>query len=327
MVSRPGKTRQSNVGFVDMKERSNAHRTYLISSRYRNGNYDQPVSFLLLERDAGGWILKRLVVPLIIISILCAGCIGTPPVPEPIPTVVITPEPPTPEPTPAITTTMPTPTPLPTIPPAETIAEPETPDPEPVPTPMLPTANITVGMNFTNYTYSNDFKLQYPADWIPVNNTFRAWTDRVNSIPEQYQQEGRQTFFGSENNRTWFNVRVYDWIAPGGHKLDQNLQTVKTGITEMCPDVSGDSAVSNYRLALDDFHYLTMNYDVKIPLSSNCSPLEYSERTFVSYNHLYKFDFATTEGTLDQYRDLRDAIMKSVVPEPQDVVTSSQKVV
>jgi hypothetical protein len=91
----------------------------------------------------------------------------------------------------------------------------------------------------------------------------------------------------------------------------------------MCPDVNGDTALSNYRYFIDDYKYMVMNYDIKIPEASACSPLEYSERVFMTYNHMYVFDFVTTEAPLEDYRNLRDAMMKSIVPELSDASVNS----
>jgi hypothetical protein len=266
--------------------------------------------------------MNYLAVISILSLIFCAGCIGTPPVPEPLPTAVITPEPPTPVPTPAITTTAPTPTPVPTIPPAEIPPEPTEPDPIPVPTPMPPTANITEGMKWQNFS-SSDFKLQYPDGWEMENDTFETWSNRVVSTPDLYQKEGRQIKFISPNLRTWFTAKLWDYIVPGGHTLNQDIKYVQNEITATCPDVDGFHAVSNYKYMLDDSKYMVMSYDVIIPVTSNCSPMQYSERKFVTYHRMYQFRFATMEGSLDEYRDLKDTMMKSIVPESQDSFTSA----
>ena len=56
-------------------------------------------------------------------------------------------------------------------------------------------------------------------------------------MPETMKEEVRDVVFMSEDGNTTMNVTVYDFIAPGMHSINQNVQSVKDKVTTQYPGV------------------------------------------------------------------------------------------
>jgi hypothetical protein len=107
-----------------------------------------------------------------------------------------------------------------------------------------------------------------------------------------------------------------DWITPGlSHKFSPTIELIRTEVHKKYPNSSIDSSVYNYELRKNDQSIFTVKYDVIFPTWSEYYPYTYSEETWITYNHHWYASFITVNGNLDEYRDLRYQMMKSIVTE------------
>jgi hypothetical protein len=232
-----------------------------------------------------------------------------------------------------------------TIPPTHTIPPTRIPTPIPEPTTIIPTAepteiynpdddrvtdaedevwtdnetiiippaesNITL-INFTTFRNA-DFLIEYPDTWTVQNSTSNHINNRIWSTPEILKEEVRHVTLLSEDRNTSMNITVYDFITPAGdHKISQNVQSVKDKITAEYPGVDGYKVVSGYKYFISDQKIMTVSYDLIFPDYSEWYPLAYTEQTFVTYSHLFVFDFVSETGELAKYNDLRYRMFSSI---------------
>ena len=261
--------------------------------------------------------MNRLLI-VIFFAILLAGCTSTPSenvTPNITETITDTPTPslpPTEVPT-TIATELPTPTPIPTT----YFPFSDAPIPTGVPTPQPSTPQDASG-NWVKYNNS-DFQVEIPASWQYTESAISTVATNLNGR-DLFKPTGRSVRFFSDTNLTSLTAKVYDFVAPGSQKLNQNIADTRAEITREYPDVTGEFAVQNYQYYQGSNLYMVLSFDVVIPPSSKYFPYSYSEEKFVTYNHLYVFDFVTTESSLTDYRALRDRLMGSIVAEQPDSV-------
>jgi hypothetical protein len=276
-------------------------------------------------RGVGSGNFRNIVI-LIVIFALTSGCIQNPlvamqkvPVELPTTTRTIPPThtiPPTriPTPTPEPTTVIPTPVPNEIYNPDDdrvTDAEDEVwMDNETI---IIPPAESNISLiNFTTFR-NDDFLIEYPDTWTVQNSTSTRVNNRIWSTPEILKEEVRHVTLLSEDRNTSMNITVYDFITPAGdHKISQNVQSVKDKITAEYPGVDGYKVVSGYKYFISDQKIMTVSYDLIFPEYSEWYPLAYTEQTFVTYSHLFVFDFISETGDLAKYNDLRYRMFSSI---------------
>lgn len=260
-------------------------------------------------------VVYGMIVIILIGLVFCTGCSSqqevtngtavTPnqttatPTPTPIPTTVRT----------TIPTVIPTDTPEPTV-----TAE----EPEWTPTPVvIPTANPdTTKYNFTQFV-SDDFMAKYPENWAVVCQTFII-PDVTILDKDMWKTEGRMVTFTSEDGKTKMIVSVRDFIQPGPNRFTYSptIDSARKSVASLFPSANSETSVYNFEFKKNEQQLSTSKYDVIFIPDSEYYPYTYTEETWITYNHLFNVDFIVNNGmTLNDYRELRYLMMKSVLTE------------
>ena len=230
-----------------------------------------------------------------------AGCTNTPPATTVLPVSNGTES--------AINTTV-TPTTLSTPSPM-TVSTPETPQatPEPVP----PTETNVSKITFSHYT-DLDFSLDYPSTWEMQESTADYATKKI-SGGDIFEESVRVVAFVSEDNTTKLVATIYDFKSPGNRISSPDIEWCRNRVASRFPDVNGANAVINYKFFEDDGRNPTVTYDVILPKSSNWYPYAYSERVVITFHHEYIFDFIAERGDSEAYKNVKDVMFSSILPD------------
>lgn len=217
------------------------------------------------------------------------------------------------------TVTIPPVTPIPTIPVLVETPEPqvtaEEPDWEPTPT-IIPTANPAITQNFSQFV-SDDFMAKYPESWAVVCQTFTL-DDTTLYGQDIWKKEGRIVDFISEDGKTKMMITVRDFLNPGPNRyaFTPTIDSARKSVAMLFPNASSETSVYNWKWKKNDQQIFTSSYDVIFTPDSEYYPYTYTEETWTTQNHMFNVDFILINGqTLDDYRELRYYLMKSIITE------------
>ena len=256
--------------------------------------------------------LKPWIIPIgiLVISVLCIGCMGTPTTTSPVATVTPTPIP-TPSPTPTIPPMRPvvwtnvttTPTPEPTL---EAIE----PDWTEVPITYPPTESDTAKINFTEF--KNEYlTVKYPDTWT-TEKEFFILKELGQYGNDNFRPEAEAYLFQSEDKNTSLKVSRYTFISRGRTPVPPTIDTIRTAIINRYPDGTYSSVyVNNFQYKSNEQNVFTTKYDISIPNLS----IAYTEEVFYTFNFYWTVRFTDKGGDVEKYQDLKDTMMKSVTTE------------
>jgi hypothetical protein len=174
----------------------------------------------------------------------------------------------------------------------------------------------TTKINFTSFV-SADFMAKYPATWEVRCETFTLTSTTLYG-QDIWKPEGRMVSFVSEDGKTKMLVSVRDFLQPGPnrYKFTPTIDSARKSVALLFPNAASETSVYNYEYKKNEQMLFTSKYDVVFVPTSEYYPYTYTEETWTTYNHMFNVDFVLVNGkTLDDYRDLRYLMMKSVITE------------
>ncbi len=271
--------------------------------------------------------MTKIILPVILLAclLLLSGCIQTPVQnPTPTATIPVSPAPATATPgttvpetsVPATTTVVPA-----TL--TETPAATPAPTPEPVDVSKI---------KFVQYADS-DFAMDYPATWNITRTTYyssictstensRCFANEIKNIgPFNFSESSvlkkpsRITRFESPDGRLKVVAFVSDFrdSVTGLYQINPDIAWVMNRVHAIFPDVSGLAAVSDYKYDRSA-NAMTFSYTVILPKLTEDYPLAYASENFVTVHRDYEFVFMTDNEDFLKYRNLRERILSSIVP-------------
>jgi hypothetical protein len=186
-------------------------------------------------------------------------------------------------------------------------------------------------INFTRYN-DDDFSLDYPSSWNVSASTYTSYacvgtekkpcyTKEISSIgPFDFSEDDHRkkisrivTFTSADKKQkvVAFTSDYRDNFV-GNYQLDPTLDWCRKLVTTNYRDVAGS--------VVGDYHYLkggsTMvsDYSVTMPKGSAAYPLAYTMKNWVTLHHAYSIAFISDNANIEKYRDLKDRILTSVMP-------------
>jgi len=262
------------------------------------------------------WIL--LLITLIFAS--CMGCTQTQQTITPVDTEPVTPTPP-PTPPPTLETPV-VQTPIPvkviTVEPTKDInSEPEEYiEPKDTMPPIPPAEPNTENINFTHFR-NEYFMAEYPSTWTVENESISLSTPEIMQFGvDVFKRDARVVSFQSEDRNVSMRILVKDWIVPHkSHYFQPTIASTRDEVRKLYPNATIDSSVFNYQYTKNDQNIFTIKYDVIFQDSSEYYPYAYTEEMWITFNHQWSTKFITRNGNLDDYKELRNRMMRSVKTE------------
>ena len=181
-------------------------------------------------------------------------------------------------------------------------------------TTTIPTAIITTTptpdptdvseITFLHYT-ADDLDVQYPSGWS-VNRTGREETWCGERATQNICFVGwRNITFASPDKILKFIITIRDFREPGSYILKNNQDWCEDSIYENYPGVSAPEHISYYKYFFDG-KYAASTYDAIMPKSSEYYPLAYTEKSIVTFHHVYSFKFVTDNENFIKYHNLKE---------------------
>ncbi len=192
----------------------------------------------------------------------------------------------------------------------------------PEPTQTTPAPKPTAEMDVSKITFSDysdtDFSLDYPSTW-EIEITTVDYTDKKISGGDIFKESVRVVAFVSEDNKTKMVATTYDFITTGIWISNPDIEWCRNSVSSRFPDVNGAAAVINYKFFEDTRGNPTVTYDVVLPKSSAWYPYSYSERVVITLHHEYIFDFIAERGDLEAYKNVKDVMFSSIIPDDDPI--------
>jgi len=175
----------------------------------------------------------------------------------------------------------------------------------------------TAETNLSNITFSSysdtDFSLDYPSEWV-IKKSPADYSPPGIFGRDIFKQPARTVSFVSKDNKTKLVATTLDFIVPGNWVMNPDIEWSRNSVSARFPDVSGATAVINYKYFKDDRKNLVATYDVLLPKSAERYPYSYAEKVIFTLHHGYVFDLIAERGDIEEYNNLKYVIFSSIVP-------------